>query len=202
MKNVSLSTITGVALLMASMPAGFAQGTLSVSQPLFNTGVPVTSWAWQSFTVAQAANITTFAFLWNGSSGNLSATATVGLLSGEGTGGTVLDSTTGRVAYSTSGAYQGYYFFVANFGGIELTPGQYTAYIHGTSDTLQLLGTMYDSYSGGKCVSSSYGDSGMDATFFTPSPIPEPNSIALGIMGLACIGGVWGVKQRTRKPTA
>jgi hypothetical protein len=202
MKNVSFPKITGVALLMASVSVAFAQGTLSISQPLANTGVPVTSWAWQSFTVAQTANITTFGIAWNGASGNLNATATVDLLSGEGTGGTVLGSTTGSVVYLTAGPYAREHFFVANFGSIELTPGQYTAYFHGVSDTLQFVGTAYDSYNGGKLVSSTYGDTGWDASFFTPAPVPEPSFSALGILGLVCIGGVCGMKQRGRKLAA
>jgi len=142
--------------------------------------------------------LNTFAFEWNGHTSDLTATATVDLLTGEGTGGTLLGSTTGKVVEDTIGEYAGYAFFVADFGSVVLAPGQYTVYFHDATSTIQLLGSTKDvsAYSGGKLVTSSYGDWGNDATFFTPSPaggtgdVPEPGTILLlggSLLGL-CIG--------------
>ena len=196
-------------LLPAAVGAGFAlltsisvvsaQDVLNISQPDFDTGLPSEQWGWQSFTVAQESILTSFAFDWNGSSGDLNATATVDLLTGEGTDGASLASVTGSVSFDNSGPYQDDNFFVADFGSIDLAPGQYTVYFHDATSELEFVGTDYDSYSDGKFVNDYYGDSRSDATFFTPSPIPEPSSIILVIMGLVCVGGFNFVKHRGRK---
>jgi hypothetical protein len=71
---------------------------------------------------------------------------------------------------------QGYHFFVADFGGVDLTPGQYTVYIHNATASIQVVAETGNPYSGGEYVSDQYGNyNGADATFFTPAPIPEPS---------------------------
>jgi len=174
--------------LLTSISIVSAQDILNISQPALNTGLPSEQWGWQSFTVAQESLLTSFAFEWNGASGDLNATATVDLLTGEGTGGTSLASVTGSVSFDNSGPYQGYHFFVADFGSIDLALGQYTVYFYDATSPLEFVGTDYDSYSGGKFVNDIYGDSGYDATFFTPSPVPEPTTLALaGLSGLSLL---------------
>jgi hypothetical protein len=184
--------------MMASVSIVSAQNILNISQPAVNTGIPVDNWAWQSITVPQTSTLTTFGFAWNGGSGDLGATATVDLLAGEGTGGALLASTTGSISMVNNDSYFGN-VFIADFNDIQLSPGQYTVYIHNPTTELNLVGTIYDSYSGGKFVGDYYGDVGMDATFFTPSPVPEPGSVTLGIMGLACVGGYRAWKKPGRK---
>jgi hypothetical protein len=198
----SLFAVAGVSLtLLASLSIVSAQNVLNISQPDANTGILVDSWAWQSFTVTQESTLTTFAFNWNGCAGDLGATATVDLLTGEGTGGTLLASATGSVNLDNAGTYEGYNFFTADFGCIDLSAGQYTVSIRNATDPLQLVGTTYDSYAGGKLVSDAYGDSGMDASFSTPSPItsspvPEPSSIALAGLGLV---GLLASRRKSNK---
>jgi hypothetical protein len=113
-----------------------AQNILNISQPDDIDGIPVDSWAWQSFTVTQESTLTTFAIEWNGCAGDLGATATVDLLTGEGTDGTLLASETGSVSLDNAGTYEGYNFFSADFGSIDLSAGQYTIFIHHVTDTL------------------------------------------------------------------
>jgi hypothetical protein len=185
--------------LLTSISIVSAQDVLNISQPDYDTGLPSVQWGWQSFTVAQESILTSFAFEWNGSSGDLNATATVDLLMGEGTDGASLATVTGSVIFDNSGPYEGDNFFVADFGGIDLAPGQYTVYFHDATSQLEFVGTDYDTYGGGKFVNDYYGDSGSDATFFTPSPVPEPGSIILVIVGLVCAGGFNAVKYRGRK---
>jgi len=199
MKFVKLSKSAGLAAMMTSVTIVSAQNTLNISQPLFETGLPVESWAWQSITVPEESIMTTFGFEWNGSSGDLSATATVDLLTGEGTSGTLLASTTGIVMPDWSGPYQYDNFFVAVFGNVDLAPGQYTISVHDATAELEFMGTTSSSYGGGKFVCDSFGDFGGDATFFTPSPVPEPSSLALAIIGLASVGGYRTMKERARK---
>jgi len=176
----------GFALLTSNSIVS-AQGVLNITQAVFDTGLPSQQWAWQSFTVAQESILTSFAFSWNGV-GNLDATATVDLLTGEGTGGASLASVTGSVSLDNSGPYEGYHFFVADFGSIDLAPGQYTVYFYNATSPLEFVGTDYNSYSGGKFVNDYFGDSGYDATFFTPSPVPEPSTLALaGLGGLSLL---------------
>jgi len=79
--------------------------------------------------------------------------------------------------------YQGISFFIADFNNLQLSAGQYTVYVHDLTSELDILGTDYDSYSGGKFVSDYFGDAGYDATFFTPSPVPEPSALALAGLG-------------------
>ena len=158
----------------------FAQNILNLSQPNWNTGLAATSWDWQSFTVSETSILTTFAFQCNG---NVTPTGTVDLLTGEGTSGTLLASTIGSVSTANSGPYQDVNFFAAYFNNVELSAGQYTIYVHDLTSELDILGTSYDSYSGGKFVSDYFGDSGYDATFFTPSPVPEPSALVLAGFG-------------------
>lgn len=192
--------VAGIALLAFASGLRADLPTLNISQPLFDVGNPSESWGWQSFTVTEDSTITTFAFEWNGSAGNLNATATVDLLTGEGTGGTLLKSVTGSVVYDTSGPYEGYNFFTADFGGVDLTPGQYTAYYHDATDLIWTVQEFGDPYSGGKFVNDWYGyDDNWDATFFTPAPIPEPAQVALMLMGLFGVGGYTVMNRRSRK---
>lgn len=116
--------------LITSISAASGQNELNISQPAFNTGVPITGgtgWEWQSITVPQESYLSTFAFQLNGA---YNATATVDLLTGEGTGGSLVATTTGTSLYDDVGSYQGYYFLVADFNNIDLTAGQYTLYLH------------------------------------------------------------------------
>lgn len=179
--------------LLTSLSIVSAQDVLNISQPAANTGLYSEQWGWQSFTVAQESILTSFAFAWNGV-GNLDATATVDLLTGEGTGGASLASVTGSVSLDNSGPYEGNNFFVADFGSIDLAPGQYTVYFYNATSPLEFVGTDYNSYSGGKFVNDYFGDSGYDATFFTPSPVPEPSTLAL-----AGLGGLSLLRFRRRK---
>ncbi len=164
----------------------FAQGTLTLAQYDFNQGIPVANWAWQSITVPEAANLTTFGFEWNGSSGDLTATARVDVLTGEGLGGTLVATATGRVVPVSEGPFLGYSFFSADFGSLPLSAGQYTLYIHDPSAELALVCTDVDAYGGGKFVSDYSGDAGGDATFVTPVPVPEPSMLAL--IGFGAVG--------------
>jgi len=180
--------------LLTSLSIVSAQDVLNISQPAANTGLYSVQSGWQSFTVAQESILTSFAFAWNGGGGNLEVTATVDLLTGEGTGGASLASVTGSVSLDNSGPYEGYHFFVADFGSIDLAPGQYTVYFYNATSPLEFVGTDYNSYSGGKFVNDYFGDSGYDATFFTPSPVPEPSTLAL-----AGLGGLSLLRFRRRK---
>jgi hypothetical protein len=175
-KHLFLATVVG----LCAWTTASAQSILNLSQPDWDTGLVATSWGWQSFTVPETSILTTFAFQCNGDE---SPTATVDLLTGEGTGGTLLASTTGSVSTANDGSYQGVNFFVADFNNVQLSAGQYTVYVHDLTSDLYILGTDYDSYSGGKFVSDYFGDSGYDATFFTPSPVPEPSALALAGLG-------------------
>lgn len=188
MKNhvKQLVRIVGVGLCAATTV--FADGTLELLQYKFDEGIPVAGWAWQSITVTNAANLTTFGFEWNGSSGDTTATATVDLLSGEGLGGTVLATTTGHVGLVTDGPMQGYNFFGADFGNLPLEAGQYTLYIHDPSAELALVAASDDPYSGGKFVSDFTGNAGMDATFATPVPLAIPEPSVLALVGFGALG--------------
>ena len=211
--RLSLPLVFTTALLGLT-PLLRADSILNISQPSFDTGLPTFTgeYAWQSFTTPnQPTVLTTFAFSWNGSS-DLSATAPVELLVGEGTGGTVKATVTGSYLYDDpilypNDPYAGSYFFVANFGGVSLSPNQqYTVYFNNPTDGgLWLTGTDYSSYAGGDYSSTEYGYTPTwDATFFTPSPIgesvtvPEPSMFGLlGIGGLVLGGYAWRKKQRT-----
>jgi len=197
MKLINLNKILGVSALLGSVTIASGQDILQISQPTNNGGTPI-NWAWQSITVLDPSILTTFAFRWNGASGDLGATATVELLTGQGTSGTVLASTTGSVSYDASVSHN---FFVADFGNIVLSPGQYTVYVFNSTDELQFEGTSYDSYSGGEFVSDTYGNAGGDAAFSTPLPttVPEPNSLALAGLGLVSVGGFTVLKRQTAK---
>jgi hypothetical protein len=175
-KYIVLAVVVGLCVWTTAS----AQNILNLSQPNWDTGIVAISWGWQSFTVPETSILTTFAFQCNGGA---SSTATVDLLTGEGTGGTLLVSTTGNVNMANDGPYQGVNFFVADFNNVQLSAGQYTVYVHALTSDLYILGTDYDSYSGGKFVSDYFGDAGYDATFFTPSPVPEPSALALAGLG-------------------
>jgi len=200
--------IGGAFALLASVSVVSAQSVLYIAQPDFNTVLPVTLWAWQSFTVNQESTMTSFAFEWNKTSSDLNATAKMELLSGEGTGGSVLATATGSVSPDLSGGPgYGYDIFAASFGGVDLAPGQYTVYVSNPTGFLQFVGTSYDSYRGGQFVGNALGGSSYDAAFFassfySPAIAPEPSSIALAITGFAswgCMGGFNALKRRSRK---
>ena len=200
MKMISFSARLRVAMgagfiWLTSAPIAFSQGVLNISQPVFNAGIPVSTsgWAWQSITVSQASSLTSFAFQLNGA---YNFTATVDLLTGVGTNNALVASTTGSAIRDAAGPYQGYYYLVADFGSIDLSAGQYTVFLHNPSSSFQMVADMSDVYAGGKFVSNTYGDPGWDATFFTPTPTPEPGSVALIIAGLACAIGYNTIKRR------
>jgi hypothetical protein len=195
--------VGGGLAVLASISVVSAQNELVISQPDFNIGIPAGPWAWQSFTVTQESTISSFAFEWNGGSGNLNTTATVDLLTGQGTGGSLLASATGSVILDNSAPYNAN-FFTAEFGAVDLAPGQYTVYVNNATSDLEFLGTESDSYAGGEFVTENYGDPGWSSTFYTPAPsaVPEPSTMALAVTSLAgwgCARGYNALKRRGRK---
>ena len=201
MKNHIKHLVMAVGVGLCAATTVFAQSTLTLAQYDFNQGIPVASWAWQSITVPEAANLTTFGFEWNGSTGDMTATARVDVLTGEGLGGTLVASAAGSVVPVTEGPLQGYNFFSADFGNLPLSAGQYTLYVHDLSAELDLLYTDADAYSGGKFASDVTGDAGGDATFVTPVPVPEPSALVL--VGLGAAGLLTARRRKsTRKHAA
>ena len=204
--SLSLTFVVGISNFT---PLLRADSILNLSQPLFDNGFS-DIWGWQTITVPTVSTLTTFAFEWNGSSGDLGATATVDLLRGDGLGGTLLGSVTGSVVLDDqvlypSDPYAGYRFFVANFGGVSLSPGQYTVSYHDATAPLQLVGLFDTAPTGNHYTGQGFGNLGGELTFFTPSPIgssssavPEPSSFAmLGIGGLLVVGYAWRKKKQT-----
>ena len=201
MKNHVKHLVLAAGFGLCAAATGFAQSTLTLAQYDFNQGIPVASWAWQSITVPEAANLTTFGFEWNGSTGDMTATARVDVLTGEGLGGTLVASAAGSVVPVTEGPLQGFNFFTADFGNLPLSAGQYTLYVHDPSAQLDLLYTDAEVYSGGKFGSDFTGDTSGAATFVTPVPIPEPSMLAL--LGLGAAGlFIARRRKRTRKHAA
>ena len=126
---------------------------------------------WQSFTVS-SGELTTFALAVTSS--NTATYGTVDLYAGEGTGGALLKSVTAlRIAKPWLNGVDR--FWVADFGGISLAAGTYTAYYHDNMYDAVTPGWVVgmwtkSAYSGGTLATNGTVQTPYDLAFYTQSP--------------------------------
>jgi PEP-CTERM motif len=169
----------------------------------FNPGTP----AWQTFTVTQPGILTTIAMTLHlgpndsGHPTHLPPSGFEELYAGIGTSSTMLTRVSAASTYVSYSLAQGYvYAYVADFGGISLTNGQYTiSYVdedYGlffpiSSNTVSAGGYYY--YNGFKTSNTLTLN-----TPYTPASVPEPSSFALLAIGGLVLGGyAWRKKKQT-----